>query len=268
MSNYNFSIGVLSWKGYDSLRNSLSTYENHGLSCLTKEKFVCLPEYTQAGINICKEFNYKPVLLKKNLGILYGFKELAKRMPNGPLLLLENDLPLIEEKEETKRQINISLKYLKTIRPAQIRLRSKKKPGDPFVALDKYKKYWNNSSLSYIRRLFRPLKATQLIGNSVYVNENPELKHKQYVQRLHHNNFYCVTSECANWSNLGILVDKSFFLNIIIKKAENTKSNRLINGFKNIEIELNSDRWWQKEKFKVIFTPGLFTHLRLSNRGY
>jgi len=39
------SIGILSWKGYDSLTNSLLSYHKNGLSKLTKNKFICLPEY-------------------------------------------------------------------------------------------------------------------------------------------------------------------------------------------------------------------------------
>ena len=62
-------------------------------------------------------------------------------------------------------------------------------------------------------------------------------------------------------------MDRDKFLNIIIKKAESVKSSKSINGFKNIEIELNSI-WWRKQNFEIIIAPGLFTHHRLSDRGY
>ena len=35
----------------------------------------------------------------------------------------------------------------------------------------------------------------------------------------------------------------------------------------NIEIEMNSS-WWRKQDFELIVAPGLFTHNRLSYRGY
>ena len=95
-----FAIGILSWKGYDSLENSLNSYKKNGLSNMTDHKFVCLPEYTEEGIKIAEKYNYKPILIKENLGILGGFKKLAKEMPKGPILLLENDLELIENKKK------------------------------------------------------------------------------------------------------------------------------------------------------------------------
>ena len=70
MKNFNFSIGILSWKGYASLYNSLKSYEENGLNSLTQSKFICLPEYNNEGIKICKNFGYKPILFKKNIGIL------------------------------------------------------------------------------------------------------------------------------------------------------------------------------------------------------
>ena len=70
-----------------------------------------------------------------------------------------------------------------------------------------------------------------------------------------------------NWSNLAIMVDRNFFLNVIIKEAEITDSNKRINGFKNIEIELNK-KWWRNQNWNLIITNGLFKHLRVDNRGY
>ena len=45
------------------------------------------------------------ILIEKNIGILSGFKELAEAMPEGPILLLENDLELVESAETTFSQL-------------------------------------------------------------------------------------------------------------------------------------------------------------------
>ena len=96
--------------------------------------------------------------------------------------------------------------------------------------------------------------------------QNPEKRHPKFIKKLS-NEFYLVSSSVLNWANLAILVDRDTYLRAIIKKAENTQSKNNINGFKNIEIELNS-LWWREKEFKILMAPGLFKHNRLSHRGY
>ena len=266
MSKLQFSIGILSWKGYESLKNSLISYEKNGLSKLTNNKFICLPEYNEEGIKIAKKFNYKSILLDKNIGILGGFKELAKQMPKGPLLLLENDLELIENTKTTFDQIQKSIHLLSKHNAVQVRLRSRLDPGEPFVGIQKYDQYWSNNFFSTIKRFFRPAKAKKLIGTSIYSIQNPEIRHSKFIKKLS-NEFYLVSSSVLNWANLAILVDRDTYLKTIIKRAELTQSKNHINGFKNIEIELNSF-WWREKEFKILMAPGLFKHNRLSDRGY
>ncbi len=266
MKNLNFSIGILSWKGYSSLYNSLKSYEQNGLNFLTKSKFICLPEYNNEGIKICKNFGYKPLLFKNNIGILEGFKNLALNMPEGPLLLLENDLPLIENNKTTYKLLEQSIEHLYKYKAAQVRLRSIKDPGEPFHAINKYNKYWGVGTLKKLKRLLRPKKAIKLIGTGIYIEKNPHLKFSKYISKLE-NNSYLITSQVMNWSNLAIMVDRNFFLKVIVKEAEKTDSNKNINGYKNIEIELNK-KWWRDKRWNLIITNGLFKHLRIDSRGY
>ena len=261
-----FSIGILSWKGYSSLNNSLKSYQINGLSRLSTSRFICLPEYNDKGIQLSKKFGYKPILFKTNIGILNGFKNLALNMPDGPLLLLENDLPLIENDRITYTLLKSSIENLYKYNAAQVRLRSIKDPGDPFHALKKYTSYWESGMTNKLKRFFRPFKAKKLIGTGIYVEKKPHLKFTKHINELK-NGSYLISSEIMNWSNLAILVDKNFFLNVIIKEAENTQSSKSINGFKNIEIELNKN-WWRNKKWNLIVTKGLFKHLRIDNRGY
>ena len=216
MKKLPLSIGILSWKGYSSLENSLLSYKINGLNDFVSEKHICLPEYNEEGVQLSKKFGYKPILFKKNLGILKGFKELAKTMPDGPLLLLENDLPLIDSKKETFQQLARSIELLYSKNVAQVRLRSRKNPGVPFHAIEKYKRYWDETNSSKIRKFIRPFKAKKLIGTSVYVSDQAHSRHPNYIYDLL-DGFFSVSSQVMNWSNLAILVDKNFFLNVMTK---------------------------------------------------
>ncbi len=266
MSKLQFSIGMISWKGYDSLENSLNSYEKNGLLSLTNKKFICLPEYTNEGIKLAKYFKFKPILLKENIGVLGHLKKLVNNMPNGSILLLENDLELIENKETTYNQIKISIDLLYKYEAIQVRLRNRFNPGEPFVGIKKYKQFWSNNFLSNLKRIIRPVKAKKLIGNSMYVYENPEKYHPDLIEKLH-DGFFLVSSEIINWTNQSILVDRDKYLDIIIKKADESNIQRGPGGFKNVEMELNIS-WWRKKQFNVIVAPGLLTHKRLSYRGY
>ena len=266
MKSLKFSIGILSWKGYDSLYNSLKSYEKYGLNSLTNSKFLCLPEYSSRGIELAEEFGYNPILFKRNIGILNGFKNLVLKMPDGPVLLLENDLLLVENSKITFALLKQSLEHLYKYNAAQVRLRSIKDPGEPFHAINKYNNYWGYGTLKKLKRLFRPMKAKKLIGTGIYIEKDPHLKFSKYISKLKDNS-YLITSEIMNWSNLAIMVDKNFFLKVIIREAEITNSKKKINGFKNIEIELNKN-WWRKKKWNLIITSGLFKHLRVDSRGY
>ena len=233
MQHLRFSIGILSWRGYDSLINSLLSYEKNGLSYLTNDKFICLPEYTKEGIQIAKKFNYEPILIKNNKGILEGFKILAEQMPNGPLLLLENDLPLVENKKTTYDQLKISLELLSRPRVIQIRLRNRCQPGEPFIGFQKYNDYWSDNLISFTKRFLRPFKARKLIGTSTYILSDPNKRHPNQIKEIS-DGFFIVSSSVLNWANLAILVDRDRYLDKIIKKAEIIKTKKRINGFKNI----------------------------------
>ncbi len=261
-----FSIGIISWKGYDSLENSLISYETNGLSKLTNNKFICLPEYTNEGIKLAKRFKYKTILFKENIGVLGHLKILVNNMPSGPILLLENDLELTENDENTYNQLKLSIDLLFEHNAIQVRLRNRFNPGEPFVGIKKYKQYWSNNFLSNLKRLLRPMKAKKLIGNSMYVYENPEKYHPAEIKKLS-NGFFLVSSEIISWTNQSILVDRDKYLEIIIKKAELSNTQRGPGGFKNVEMELNIP-WWRKKQFNIIVAPGLLTHKRLSHRGY
>ena len=69
------------------------------------------------------------------------------------------------------------------------------------------------------------------------------------------------------WTNQSIMINRDFFLNNIIDVAEEMETKRRINGFKNLEIEMNSD-YWRQSVLGFAIPKGIFTHQRLGDQGY
>ena len=76
-------------------------------------------------------------------------------MPDGPLLLLENDLPLVANDKITHTLLKQSLEHLYKYKAAQVRLRSIKDPGEPFHAINKYKKYWGCGTIKKNKKIVK-----------------------------------------------------------------------------------------------------------------
>jgi hypothetical protein len=105
-------FGVLSWRGCDSLANSLASYERQRLLALFDEKVLFLPEARPRGVELARRYGLREKTTPNNLGILASFKALASAMNSPIVLLAENDHPLVEDRQEAERQINIAARYI------------------------------------------------------------------------------------------------------------------------------------------------------------
>lgn len=273
----NLGLGILSWRGYDSLTASLTSYRNAGLLDLFAEKLVFLPEIEQKGIDLAQKFSIPYQGTPNNLGILGGFKAMAEAMTSKYVLLLENDFQLSDDCLDNKICFDALVRALNHLKSGQSKLwrfRHLKKPGHP-LQTDKVLKYWpkddapsHQKLLSILRRNVRSKKAHTMKGMTLYTKSNPSINFPDVIKQIA-NNDYLVRSDVLNWSNNLFMIERDFFLSQVIPEAERNISGRLINGFPTIEIELNRSGWWRKNKFWIgVSNPGLFTHDRKGDRGY
>ncbi len=260
-------LGVLSWHGYETLRRSLESYRDEaGFLELFDERVIFLPEITEEGREIAAEFGFRASGQAKNFGIMNGFKGLATALSSDIVVMVENDCPLIETQAEALRQLNRGRALLESGDVQVVRLRSRRDPGEAFDTVDKYNRVYGDGLAAAALRMFRPDKAKRLIGTSVYVEDAPDEKFPGIVRQVD-DDFYLVPTSVMTWTNQSIMVGRQFFLNKIIARSESVNGRRKVNGFKNLEIELN-DRWWRTRGWNIGVAPGLFTHRRLGDRGY
>ena len=100
-----------------------------------------------------------------------------------------------------------------------------------------------------------------MIGEACLVHKNAQQKFPSEIELLP-SSHYKISSRNLNWTNQSIMFRKDWFLDTIIPFAESQNSSRFVNGFPDLEKELNC-HWWRKQDFKVGWAnPGLFTHQR------
>lgn len=267
-------LGILSWKGYDSLTASLDSYKQAGFLDIFAEKLVFLPEIEQIGIDIAEKYNIPYAGTPENLGILGGFKAMAEKMTSKYVLLIENDFQISHGVSDVFTPILRAIESLEKGEARMWRFRNLQFPGQP-IQTKKTVKYWPADKASLpakilagSRRILRSAKAHRLKGMTVYTHNNPAEKFPDVIKQTTSGD-YLVRSDVMSWSNNLFLIEREFFLNKIIPEAERNIGGRLINGFPTIETELNRSHWWRDQKFWIgISNPGLFTHDRKGDRGY
>lgn len=262
-------LGTLSWRGTNSLRAALKTYEDADFFSLFDETVIFLPEPDAEAVKTASQHPYRIETQPENLGILNGMEEIAKRLKTDYIFFTENDCPLIEPRAEAKRQITKALTLLSQDAACMARMRHTTHFGEKFDIYDKYLRYFPTPDTlpAKIRRIFRPEKAKRLCGNAVYADSRPNLRFPKYINDVQ-DGFYLVDAATMAWTNQSIIVKRDFFLETIIPYCKSTPLRGVANGFRAIEIELNRSKFWTKSGWKIACGPGILTHKRADDRGY
>ncbi len=252
-----FGIGMLCYQRYDTFRAALETYKAAGLFDLADEVLVAFNGLDDEGRKLAADYALPMIGSADNSGILGGFKMLAEGMTSDIVLLLENDLPLIESAAKARQQIDNARAALAGREVDVFRFRHRLHPGYRDLSSLKFLRYYRPSILAQLRRAFRPGKAEKLIGNSIYVFTEPEKVFDEIEKTP--SGWFKISAKHITWSNQSIMIRRSFFLEEILAYAEAHPSNRTVNGFPDIEKELNSN-YWRKSGWFVGADLGLFTH--------
>ena len=262
-------LGILSWGGYPTLARALESYADERLFDLFDEALVFLPEMQPEGIVLAEQYGLAHAGSPNNLGILGGFKAMAQALSTDHVLLLENDCPLIEPHGEAARQLDLASAALAGGGVDVFRMRHREHPGQKFDTLAKHQRYYppdaatvGQKAIARLRRLLRPGKARRMVGGAPYAMDHPELRFREHIQRAADGSLR-VSSAVLNWTNQSVFLDRAFFLDTLIAYAEAHPSPRTVNGFPDIEKELNG-AWWRRSGFTVGLDRGLFTHERVN----
>lgn len=252
-----FGIGMLCYGRYETFRTALETYEAAGLFDLADEVLIAYNGLDEDARKLAEAFGLPYIGSDQNSGILGGFKMLAEGMRSDIVLLLENDLPLIESAARARQQITHARAALTAGQVEVFRFRHRLHPGYRDQASPKFLRYYRPTLLAQLRRLVRPGKARRMIGNSIYVLTEPEKTFDEIEKTP--EGWYRISARHITWSNQSIMIRRDFFLDQILAYAEANPSSRTVNGFQDIEKELNRS-YWRNSGWHVGADLGLFTH--------
>ena len=270
MQGRSVGMGLLSWKAHLTLENTLSTYAGERLFSLFDQTRVLFQEASPDDFRVAARHGLDVDSTPENIGIHGGVKRLLEGLDTDYVLLLENDCPLIESHAEASRQLSAAMRQVDERHVPLFRFRSLSHPGQGFATRRKFLRYYadrvgaghgHDYWSSKVRRMLRPAKASRLKGIAAYASDRPESLFPEAFERTDHD-VLLTSSAFLNWTNQSVLVDRRWMLDDILPFVERHPSRRLVNGFSDIEKELNC-AWWRKQRFPIGLVAGLFTHERI-----
>ena len=270
----NIGLGILCWKSYDCLTAQLDTHKKNGFLELFDEKIVYFQEIDDEGRELANQYGLQAKGRIDNQGIYGGFRGMAESMSSEYVLLLENDHQITKGQESAIKQLNDGLKILKENKAVVVGYECVSQTHSR-KAKNLYNRFYPDESANIIKKtigkIMRTIKAKKakiMMTRAPYNIMQPENKLAQY-KRDKETNFLLISSRHRTWSNRAFLINKNFFINTILQQVEDSHIQRLINGYKDIQAQLNHSEWWKSQDYTIgIADPGMFTHLRIGDRGH
>lgn len=253
-------LAMLSWRSPQTVVATLKNYEEEHLFSLFDQNLIFFQEISDADKAAANLYNLNYAGNRKNTGIYGGVCAILEKMHTDYVLLLENDCPLVENHDKAQQTLESALYDMQHQNINICRLRHLKYPGQKFQTLHKFLSIHERP----IMRFIRPIKAQKLIGTAAYAISHPELRFPHAFYRTKNGNLI-TNSRHINWTNQSILVNRKWMLSFILPWVGANPSKRTVNGFSDIEKELNSS-WWRNQQIPVMIAdPGLFTHQRIDD---
>lgn len=259
-------LGILCWKSPKSLTIALEALCEKIDIARFEDAVIFFQEISEADRQIAKNYGFRAEGNDCNVGILGGMKATASAVRSDVVLYLECDLLVTRNAQTIIDSLDCAQNAIASGQVSMMRMRNRFNPGQGYCS-KKFLRYWfgaelKDSFVRKIRRFLRPKKAKRLIGTSLYIHKRPERIFPRYIEYCE-GGFFKMDSSVINWTNMAIMFNKQWFLDTLIPYAESNLSSRTVNGYPDLEKELNCS-WWRRNKFKIgCIDDGLFTHKRL-----
>ena len=247
MSLKEITLGILSWRSYLTLNNTLESFKKNGLTDMINI-IIYFQEISPLDIHIAEKYNIKYYGSKINSGIIGGFYELLKMCNTEYFIFCENDFELVHDKLDTENILNDCLSLLNNYNVDKINLRDRIKYGEPLYSKpdgDANKLKFNNNYAYKIESLF--------------FLTNPEIQFPNIFTIVDLNyKWYTCDSIHQKWSNNVFISKTSWLKNSLLKLLEDNINNK--ESFLMEELLIKNTN-----NYVVSGGIGLFMHNRLDS---
>lgn len=272
-------FGLTTWRAPQTLAATLSSYHKKNLSNHFDQTLLNLQEASADDLAVAREYGY-PFCDGPNIGIGSSLETIARKLKTDLVLFLENDCPL--SNHVSSHDIADTITTVRTSFAQQrakiFRLRHRWDFGEGF-AIHKYLETYPVRNLhpkflaheilakypapSLFQQMKRAHKRKTLLGRAIYLEEYPEKKFPQSIQLMSDGPapFHLTDSRHLNWTNQSVVVERKWFLEILLPYIKAHPTKRTHNGFQCPEPILNNS-WWRRQNFPIAVPTGLFTHER------
>lgn len=269
----NVSIGILSYRAHGTLLHSLATHKAVGLPDIAGEFFIYFNALCPGDERIAREAGVPYHGDATNTGIYGGFRRIAELASKPYVLILENDIISNPCGIDAAGCLESCVADMIEHKIPAFSLRSRAEPGQGAP----YRKYLKCFPvlepvsadiapqplplLSRLRMYLEHGRIDKFCGSAIFAERRPEIAQPRAIRKLPSGN-YVMDSRFRNWSNQAVLVERSFFLDVVCRRVETHPCSRTVNGHQDIERSLNS-WWWRRLGVQLGHAAvGTFTHAR------
>lgn len=247
-------IGILSWKSYKTLTNTLESHQNNGLYNIIKKKTIYYQEIKEKDVDIAKKYNFNILGSPDNIGIMYAFLELIKNSKCKYFIFAENDFELVHNEEETRSILQDCINLLDNYNIDIVKLRDRKKPGAPLHSRPRLKEGETYENIRYSDNHPYQLE-------SLHWLENPDKIFKNTLKKVTLSYHWFTTNQkYQRWSN-NVFIAKSEWLKITIPNLIDTYLHQYSSH--DVKYALLEKILIDHLNFTVAAGIGLFTHNRI-----
>jgi hypothetical protein len=254
------TLGILCWKAFKTVENTLKSYKENGLLEIVNP-VIYFQERTAECDAIAAKYGITDIMgTNENTGILQAFIDLIEHSKTPYFIFAECDFELIHAPGETKEILEECIKLITEHKVDLVRLRDRKKPGEPLGARDFVPgTHEELQSSEYKANQGFPYKA-----ESVHFFDKPDEKFPGVFTVVDYKHkWYICDSAHQTWSNNIFIATTAFLkekvLPLLKQRPVDANGKNSDNKFAKLEHYLIANL----KDYKIGAGDGLFTHNRL-----